>query len=125
MATTLTLIINGIDISSRISTYALTRNVSYSRTVTTLDNIEHSSAAIIKPVLSFSLLPMTDAEVSTIYNALVSGNGFVETQYTEPNENAIIQRTMRLNSDLENIFLLDSINGNRYYSGGTIQLRGL
>ena len=43
--------------------------------------------------------------------------------HTRDHSSAIKEKEMRLISDLESIFLLDSIDGKRRYKGATITLR--
>lgn len=117
------LTVNGLDLHRRLSTYRLAREVSYSRVVTTLDHVEHPAPAIRRPVITFSLLPMTEQECGELYDAL-SGREII-TAYTDPFQDAVVTKRMRLDSDLEAVFALLSVDGKRRYKGGEIQLRAL
>lgn len=117
----ITLTIDGLDLSERVSTYSVTREVTYNKVVTTLDNVEHPYPGVIRPVVNFSLLPGTDNQDAELYDVLE--NLMYSVTYTE--KGADVTRKMRLVSDLESAFLLKSVDGKRRYKNGTIQLRGL
>lgn len=115
--------INGTDYSAKLSTFQVENKVTYSRVVTTLDNVEHASPGFARPVLTVSFWPLSEAETAALYAAL---SGFVVTvAYTDPYSGAVASRRMRLTSDLTATFALRSVDGNRYYKGGNIQLRGV
>lgn len=115
--------INGTDYSTKLSTFQVENKVSYSRVVTTLDNVEHASPGFARPVLTVSFWPLSEAETADLYAAL---SGFVVTvEYSDPYYGGTVSRRMRLTSDLTAAFAMKSIDGNRYYKGGNIQLRGV
>lgn len=118
-----TLILSGIDFSQKLSTYQVGKEVTYGRVVTTLDNVEHASSGISRPILTFSFRPLSCQEVSNLYEVLKKFQ--FDVSYSDPYSNSEKIHTMRLVSDLEEVFLLKSIDGNKYYKGGKIQLRGV
>lgn len=110
---------NGYDFSPLLSTY----NVSYkieSEQITTLDGTEHS-ASRKRPVIEFSLVPLSDSQSAAVYSALSAITA--STTYTNPHTNSNVTAVMRVASSLGAAFGLKSYNGNRYYKGGTITLR--
>lgn len=117
----ITLTIDGIALSSRLSTYSVTQEVTYRKIITTLDETEHPYPGKIRPIINFSLIPGTDEEDTTLYEVLE--NLIFNVTYTEKGED--VTRQMRLVSNLESVFLLKSVDGKRRYRQGTIQLRGL
>lgn len=117
----ITLIINGLALSSRLSTYSVTQEVTYRKIITTLDETEHPYPRKIRPIINFSLIPGTDEDDEILYNTLK--NLIFNVIYTENGADVI--RKMRLVSNLESVFLLTSVDGKRRYKNGAIQLRGL
>jgi len=119
----ITLIVNGLDLHEKLSTYSVTQEVTYRKVVTTLDNVEHPYPGAARPIITFSLFPLTDDESAELYNALkplVFPVSYTN-QYTASDET----RTVRLADDLESSFALLSVDGKRRYKGGSIRLRGL
>ena len=117
----ITLIIDGISLSSRLSTYSVTQEVTYRKIITTLDETEHPYPGKIRPIINFSLIPGTDEDDAILYETLEKL--IFNVVYTEKGED--VTRKMRLVSNLESVFLLKSVDGKRRYKQGTIQLRGL
>lgn len=118
------LIVNGLDLSKRVSTYFVTKKVTYTEIVTGLDNTEYPFPGAIKTEATFSLLPATEAEDAEFYDA-VSDLVF-QASFTDPQKGgAAITKRVRVTSDLESTFLLKSVDGLRRYKGGTITLREL
>lgn len=117
-----TLKIAGVDFSSRVSTYAVTKEVTYRKIVTTLDDVEHAYPGKMRDILAVSLFPMTEDEATALYTAL---NTFsVTVIYTDPNKSGTTStKTMRVTSNIEQVFALMSVDGKRRYKGGTIELR--
>lgn len=118
-----TLTINGLDVHKTLSTYDVTKEISYRKVITTLDGVEHPYPAARKTILSFSLFPMTDSESTSLYDALSSA--LCTVIFTNPHSSMNETRTMRITSNLESVFALLSVDGKRRYKGGTIQLREL
>lgn len=119
------LTINGRDFSPRLSTYSVEQEVTYRKIITTMDGTEHYSAPQIRDIVNFSLLPFDDETASEDY-AVLSALA-LEVTYTVPTSQYAVKefRKMRLSSNLEELFGLRSINGKRYYKGGTITLRAI
>lgn len=118
-----TLIVNGLDLSARLSTYSVSEEVAYRQVIVTLDDAEHPYPSTTRPIITFSLWPMTDEESAALYSAL-SALVFDAT-YTNPHKNADETKRVRLMTSLESAFALKSVDGKRRYKGGQIQLRRL
>ena len=116
-----TLKINGVDISRRLSTYSVRDETAYKRVITTLDDTEHPYPARSRQIVTFSMIPGTAMEDFEIYNELKKLIVNTDFTYLDKDES----RQMRLVSDLESTFLLLSVDGKRRYRGGQIVLRGL
>lgn len=115
-----TLTVNGVPLASKLSTYNVRYEMTYDNLITTMDGAEHGDIWR-RAVITFSLIPMTDAQTASIFSALATNNCAVS--YTDPHMNATRSGTFRLASDLDAVFGLRSIDGNRYYRGGEITLR--
>jgi hypothetical protein len=118
-----TLTINGYDAHKRLSTYNVTEEVTYRKVITALDDTEYPYPAKNRPIITFSMWPLTDEESAKLYNAL-SGLTFTAT-FTNQHKNQDETRRVRVVSNLESAFALKSVDGKRRYKGGEIQLRGL
>lgn len=120
-----TLTINDRDFSPRLSAYSVEKEVTYSKVVTTMDGLEHFAPAKYRDVIYFSLFPVDDDTSSEDFSVL-SAN-YLEVSYTDPMEDSMLKeyRRMRLESNLSSAFGIRSINGKRYYKGGTITLRAV
>mgnify|MGYP000917076853 CR=1 FL=1 len=105
--------IGTLDLSSKLSTYKVTWEVSYQKIITTLDNVEHPFSAPKRAIVDFSLLPLDDALAEQTQTVT----------FTDPYSAADITRSMRITNNLEAEFGLKSVNGKRYYKGGEIQMR--
>lgn len=117
----ITLTINGLDLSNRLSTYSVTHEITYRKVITTLDNVEHPYPGASKPIVNFTLLPVTEEEDTALYNIL--SNYIVEVTFSDKGVETTKQ--MRVVSNLESVFLLKSVDGKRRYKNGAIQLRSL
>ena len=113
--------IGSLDLSKRLSTYAVQMEVSYARVLKTLDGVEHAVRSPDRAIVSASFSPMTDAEAEALYGALNSSA--VTVKFRNPYTNTVETRTMRVVSNLNAAFALKSVDGNVRYKGGTIQLR--
>lgn len=113
-----------------LSTYDVKTEVVWGKVLTVLSGKEFAGGKKDRLMVTFSFRPLTDAETSTIYNLLRNNpislwtftdphNSF-ESPATEPEDKT---DTMRLVSDLDSLFGLKSINGKRYYKGGSITIR--
>ncbi len=109
------------DVHEKVSTYNVRREVSYSKVITTMDDTEHAARSKDRYIVETSFFPMTEAESTAYYNALKSDT--VSVTFTDPYSGADTVKTMRVTSDLEAAFALVSVDGNRRYKGGTVQLR--
>lgn len=112
--------LNNIDYSGLLSTYKVTYEVEYPSVVTAIDGTEHGVARK-RPTITFSLIPLSDAQTAALYTAIQSMN--VSCTYTNPYSGATATGNMRVMTNLESAFGLKSVNGNRYYKGTAITLR--
>lgn len=117
----ITLNIDDFSVGNRLSSFSVTEKISYKKVITTLDGVDHPYPGIIKPVVTFSLLPGTGEEDSELYKRLK--RLILTVTYTDKDRE--VTRKMRVISDLESVFLLTSFDGKRRYKTGAIQLRGL
>jgi hypothetical protein len=115
-----TFTVNNTAMHTKLSTYKVTHAIEYPRILTALDGTEYGNARR-RPIMTVSFIPLTDAEASTYYNILKSST--LTVVYTDPHMNTTRTASMRLASDIEAVFGIKSITGNRYYKGGEITLR--
>lgn len=114
-----TLTINDVDFSGWLSTYTVSHEVEVGTAITAIDGTEYTSTRI-RPAVNFTLIPMAESDIATAYNVLSAVN--VSVVYTDPNLGSQTA-VMRVTSNLEQVFGLRSVDGNRYYKGGTVTLR--
>ena len=114
------LTINGVDFSRKLSAYRVTQEVTYDKVLNTIDGKELSVGKRVRDVVSFSLFPLTENESEIYYSALTDGT--IVAKYTK---NGTTTEEMRLASNLESAFLLNSVDGQRRYKGGEIVLRAI
>ena len=120
---------NGYDFAPLLSTYAVDYEITYRKVVTALDGKEYFGNGLKRPIVNFALRPLTDAQAKAAYDALKIM--VASCSYTDPaisgSADASASRTaqFRLTSNLEAAFGLRSVDGNRYYKGGQIVLRGV
>lgn len=114
-----TLTFNNYDLSPLLSTYNCYHSREITKSIVALDGTEYV-ASNARPVVEFSLVPLTDAQAQEVYQALsaITAN----TAYTDPYRGES-SGVMRVSSNLNATFGLRSIDGNRYYKGGVIVLR--
>lgn len=119
----ITLTANGLDLSRKLSTYELTKDVVYRKVITTLDDVEHPYPGAQRCVVTFSLFPITDGESTELYDALYPL--IIPVTFTNPYTSMDETRQMRVVSNIESTFALLSVDGKRRYKGSQIQLREL
>lgn len=112
--------IGALDLSGLLSTYRVDYEAEYQTIMTAIDGTEYGSVRY-RPIVNFSLIPITDQQASELYSVLSGLNANVV--YTDVFRNTDITADMRVTSNLQAAFGLRSIDGNRYYKGGTITLR--
>lgn len=117
----ITLTINNRSFGDRLSTYEVDKEVTYKRVTTTIAGREIVKNKRVRPIVIFSLLPYTDSTAAADYNVLKSST--LTVTFTDPDTGNTLTKDMRIDSDLSHIFMLDSVDGNRYYKGGLITLR--
>lgn len=117
----ITLRIGALDVHEKVSTYNVRREVSYSKVITTMDDMEHAARSKDRYIVETSFFPMTEAESAEYYNALIGDT--ISVTFTDPYSGADIVKAMRVTSDIDAAFALVSVDGNRRYKGGAIQLR--
>lgn len=118
-----TLIVNGLDLSSKLSTYSVTEEVTYRKVITTLDDVEHPYPGVKRTTITFSLFPLADDESAALYSTLSSL--VFDATYTNQYKSVDETKRVRLTTNLESAFALKSVDGKRRYKGGEIQLRRL
>lgn len=121
--TSLTLIIDNRIFSDKISTFNVTKEITYAKVMKTLNGKEVYRNKQERAILTFSLLPYCDATAERDYEVLHKGEFVV--QYTDPDTMYLKTQVMRIVSNLDRAFLLDSVNGRRYYKGENIILRAI
>lgn len=119
----ITLTVNGLDLSGKLSTYRTVKKVTYTDVLSALDGTEYPFPGATKTEIVFSVLPMTDDESAALYSAL-SGLVFQAT-YTDQHDGSDRTGNVRVISDIESAFLLRSVDGKRRYKGSAITLRVL
>ena len=114
------LVANGVDFSGKLSTYDAYMEVTQ-KVLNMLDDSERPYPAVMRPVVVFSLLPMTDEESTQTYNVLkdIIFSATFEISGQE------MTAEMRVVGNLGDKFLLTSPDGKRRYKGREIMLRGL
>lgn len=115
-----TFTLNGVSFSNKLSTYELKMLYEYPVVVTTMDGTEHVYQRK-RPSITFSLIPLTGAEIKSLYDCLK--NTTVTVRYTDTYTNSNTTAVMRVETELSHIFALDSVSGYRYYKGTEIVLR--
>ena len=118
-----TLVINGRDFSSRLSTYRVEQEITYPDMLTTMDGTEHYGKPYRRDVIYFSLFPFDDDTANQDYSILSDSS--LSVNYTNPQADSSekLYKEMKLYSSLSAVFGLRSVNGKRYYKGGEIALR--
>lgn len=111
---------SGTSYADKLSTYNVTHVAEYGETFTALDGTEYGIPAY-RPVITFSLVPLTEAESNALYNLLKTSS--VSVYYRDPNTNTTRTASCRVASDIERTFALKSSDGSRRYLGGEIVLR--
>ena len=115
-----TFVLNGVDYSSHLSKYTVSHEIEQRETMTTINGTEYT-ATQIRPVITFSLDPLSDDQSESLYGILSGIN--IEVTYTDPylgdNQSAV----MRVVSELNSTFVIRDTNDNRYYKGDEITLR--
>lgn len=112
--------LNNVDYSQLLSQYSVKIETEYEEVIKTLDGTEYGVPKY-RPNVVFSLMPLTEAQSAALFSALSSGT--VSVTYTDTASNTTKTATMRVVSNIESIFGIKSINGNRYYKGNAITLR--
>lgn len=116
-----TLVIDDLDLQSRLLTFEASSEVTYRKVITTLNETEHPYKGALRPIVRFTLMPGTDEEDAQLYDTLK--NLIFNVRYTY--KGAERTEKLRLASNLETVFLLKSADGKRRYKNGEIVLRAL
>lgn len=112
--------LNNVDYSGLLSTYKVSHEIEYPVLMTAIDGTEHGFARQ-RPVVTVSFIPLTDTQTASLYATISSMD--VSCTYTDPYSGTTTSGYMRVVTNLESVFGLSSIDGNRYYKGGEIMLR--
>lgn len=119
----MTLVVNGLDLSRKLSTYKTGKKVAYAEVLSALDGTEYPFPAATKTDITFSLLPLDEEESAALYSALAPL--IFDATYTDQLSGADTTSRVRVTGDIESVFLLKSVDGKRRYKGGAITLRVL
>ena len=115
-----TFTIGALDLSGLLSTYNVQHETEYSAVITTMNGTEHGFATL-RPIVTFSLIPLREDQCAELYEELSKSD--LEVQYTNPLLNQTATGVMRLTTSTDAIFGLSSVDGHRYYKGSQITLR--
>ena len=118
-----TLTINSRDFSGRLATYNVTKETAYQTLVTTMGGVEHPAGIMSRDIITFSLWPASGTTASADYTALRPR--IFSVTFTNPHTGETSTKQMRVDTDLEAVFGLKSVDNNNYYKGGEITLRAL
>lgn len=118
------LTLENLILDKKLSKYSAVKEITFQNVLVTLDHTEHPVGEASRDVITFSLRPLTDSENTQLYNILKQI--IITVKFTSPYNRGTIQtKQMRVASNIESAFLIDSCSGNRYYNGGEITLRAL
>lgn len=116
-----TLVINGRDFTSRLASMTVSKEVTYKSVITTRDGVEKVQNQFIRTIIDFSLLPSTPSQIAADFSVL-KGTA-LSVRYYDPYIGGARVRDMRVDGDLQELFMLTSINGQWYYNCKNIKLR--
>lgn len=120
--TGLTWIVNGLDLSEKISTYLVRKVPDAGEVLKSISGTEYAFFGETQTEIEISFFPMTEEEATAAYNAMK--NGKFPVSYTDPYDGGITSsKNFRIISNLDAAFLLKSFDGKRRYSGAPLQLR--
>lgn len=119
----ITLIVNGLNLGGKLSTYHTSKQVNYTDVLSALDGTEYPFPGATKTDITFSLLPMDEEESAALYRAL--SPLVFEAAYTDQHTGMDATGRVRVTSNIESAFLLLSVDGKRRYKGSAITLRVL
>ena len=105
-----TLIIAGRDFSSRLSTYTVTKETAFQTLVTTMGGVEHPAGVMSRDIITFSLWPMSGTTAAADYAVLRPR--LVSVTFSNPHTGETSTKQMRVDTDLEAVFGLLSVDGN-------------
>lgn len=114
---------NGLDLSHRLSTFDVDKEITFGKTVTTMDNREHPGPVTTRTIISFSLWPLNEKENAELWSTL--RKGIFIARFTNPATRRTDSLQFRVASNFKSAFALRSVDGQRYYKGGIIKLRAL
>ena len=117
----ITLKLGALDVHERLSTYSVQREVSYSKIIVTMDDVEHAARSKYRYVVTFSLFPMTEDEATAYCDALRAST--IEVTVSDPHTKTDLLNPMRVTSNLDAAFAIVSADGTRRSNGGEIQMR--
>ena len=115
-----TFLLGSTDYSAYLSTYTVTHEVEARDSMTAWDGTEYVYSSR-RPIITFSLIPMTDAQISALYTLLSAME--LSVKYTDPYIGSDQTATFRVAMSLESVFGVSPSSGTRYYKGGQIILR--
>ena len=115
-----TFTLEGVDYSPHLSMYEVSHEVEQRETMTAIDGTEYT-ATQIRPIIVFSLDPLSNDQSEALYSILSRSN--IRVIYTNPYLGDNQSSIMRVTSGINSAFIIRSTDGKRYYEGDTITLR--
>mgnify|MGYP003571255223 CR=1 FL=1 len=107
-----------LDLSNKLSTYDSWREISYDVDFPTMDGEIIRMGKRERPIVQFTLLPCTGAELLEYFSVLRGIDGLVYLQYTDPLLNTSAIGHFWLDSNPLNHYMLKSVDNNVRYSIG-------
>ena len=115
----MTLTVNGVDLSPRLSTFRILHEITYAKTITGLDGTEYGVGKMSRDVITFRLFPYSGTQAEADFSMLSAGT--LTTSYLDGNT-VKTGVDVRLTTNLEDLYGL-TMEGVRYYKGQEITLR--
>lgn len=114
-----------LDLSDKLSNYSAGRTIKYDAEFATIDGEEIRMGKRERPLVQFTLLPCTGAELLEYYGALRGSDGKVRLLYTDPLLATESTGYFWLNSDPFSDYMLKSVDGSVRYRIGELVYVGV
>ena len=112
-----------LDLSDKISTFDVTRELAYDVDFTTMDGEIVRMGKRERTIVQFTLLPCTAAELLANYTVLRGSDGLLILNYTDPLLNTSSTGYFWLDSNPFQHYMLKSVDNNVRYSVGEFVYR--
>lgn len=109
-----------LDLSDKLSTFSAGRTIQYDADFATMDGEQIRMGKRERPLLQFTLLPCTGAELLEYYTTLRGRDGLVYILFTDPLLGTESTGYFWLNSDPFNNYMLKSVDGSVRYRFGEL-----